>query len=213
MAQDSREGPDAYALILEAIDQGVLGPGARLREVDLAARFGVSRTPIREALKQLETQGVVTHEPRRGAVVAELDYDALHELYAVREVMEGLAARLAARHAASEEITLLQDMVRSDQALINDPGALAQANRRFHRQIHRASHNRYLHQMLQAMRRSLVLLSGSTLALQGRGQASLEEHAEIVEAISRREEDAADAAARRHISNAFQTRLRIEGES
>ena len=120
---------DLHIRILEAIDAGEYPPGARLLETELAARFGVSRTPIREALRRLETQGVVTHEPRKGAVVASLDYDQLGELYAVREVMEGLAARLAARHASPAEIQLLRDMIAEDRK-INDPKAQSQANKR-----------------------------------------------------------------------------------
>ncbi|MEO1688289.1 MAG: GntR family transcriptional regulator, partial [Pseudomonadota bacterium] len=75
---------DAYAMILDAIDRGRYAPGARLVETELAERFGVSRTPIREALGRLETQGVVTHDGRRGLVVARLDHNQLGELYEVR---------------------------------------------------------------------------------------------------------------------------------
>ncbi|MCH8168561.1 MAG: GntR family transcriptional regulator, partial [Proteobacteria bacterium] len=154
---------DVYQLILDAIDGGELPGGARLIETDLAERFGVSRTPVREALTRLEAQGVAAAQGRR-LVVASLDHDQLGELYEVRGVVEGLAARLAARHAAPEEIAVLRGMVEADRALAGRPGELAQANKRFHRQMHRASHNRYLDQMLQGMRRSLALLSTTSLA-------------------------------------------------
>ena len=104
---------DAYERLLNAIDSGELAPGSRLLEAQLAERLGVSRTPVREALRRLEAQGLVTHEPHRGVVVAELDYDQLGELYAVREVLEGTAARLAARHASPEEVEVLREMVAS----------------------------------------------------------------------------------------------------
>lgn len=211
---DAGHGPDgqgdAYSLILEAIDRGDIRPGQRLVETELAERLGVSRTPVREALSRLEAQGVVAREGR-GLRVATLDHDQLGELYEVRGVVEGLAARLAARHAAPEEIAVLTDMVEADRRVLGDPRALALANRRFHRQLHRASHNRYLNQMLQSMRRSMALISSTTLAAPGRGAQALDEHAEIVAAIAARDEAAAQAAAERHISNAYRTRLVLEG--
>ena len=199
---------DVYHLILDAIDAGELKGGSRLVETDLAERFGVSRTPVREALKQLEAQGVAAVEGRR-LVVATLDHDQLGELYEVRGVVEGLASRLAARHAAPEEIAVLRGMVEADRALLNDPRSLSQANKRFHRQLHRASHNRYLNRMLQDMRRSLALLSTTTLAVPGRSAESVAEHDAIIRAIEARDEDAAEAAARHHISNAYASRLKI----
>jgi DNA-binding GntR family transcriptional regulator len=205
-----KDDADIYAALLDAIDRGDFAPGARLVEADLADRFGVSRTPVREALNRLETQGVLARDPRRGVVVASLDYDELGELYAVREVAEGFAARMAARHAAPAEIALLQEMVEADRERLSDPRALSQGNKQFHRQLHRASHNRYLIQMLDAMRRSLALLSSSTLAVPERGAQSIEEHAAIVAAIVARDEETAERAARLHIANALKTRLRIE---
>lgn len=213
MSRLAREtAPDAYALILDAIDRGRYPPGARLVETELAERFGVSRTPIREALGRLETQGVVQHDGRRGLVVASLDHNQLGELYEVRAVVEGLAARLAARHAAPEEKTLLRRLVEESRTLVNDGESLRDNNRRFHRQIHLASHNRFLNSMLEGIRRTMALLTGVSLADPIRGAETVEEHDAIVKAIERRDEDEADHAARRHISRAYETRLRIEAE-
>ena len=200
---------DAYSLILEAVDRGDLAPGQRLVETDLADRLGVSRTPVREALQRLEAHGIVTRDGR-SLRVAVLNHDQLGELYEVRRTVEGMAARLAARHAAPEEIELLAAMVGADRALVGDATALALANRRFHRQLHLASRNRYLNQMLENIRRSLVLLSQTTLTAEGRGATSLDEHAEIVAAIRQRDEAAAQEAAERHISNAYRARLALE---
>ena len=97
--------------MLEAIDQGEFRPGDRLVESELADRFGVSRTPIREALQRLETQAVLARDGR-SLVVSSLDHDQLGELYVVRAELEGLAARLAAQHAAPEEVRVLWEMVR-----------------------------------------------------------------------------------------------------
>ena len=107
-----QQNKDAYSLILEAIDVGVYKPGDRLVESDLADRFGVSRTPIREALQRLETQSLLTRDGR-SLIVSSLDHSQMAELYIVRAELEGLAANLAAKHATSEEIKVLQDMVDS----------------------------------------------------------------------------------------------------
>ncbi len=197
---------DAYSLVLDAIDRGDYRPGDRLVESDLAERFGVSRTPIREALQRLETQSVVARDGR-SLIVASLDHDQLGELYVVRAELEGLAARLAAQHAAPEEIAVLREMVRRDHEIIDQAAALARSNKRFHRQIHLASHNRYLIQQLEMVHRTMALLSSTTLAASGRGARALDEHAAILDAIELRDGDAADAAIRVHISRAFETRL------
>ena len=200
---------DAYTLILEAIDSGIYKPGDRLVESELAERFGVSRTPIREALQRLETQSLLTRDGR-SLIVASLDHNQMAELYVVRCELEGLAASLAARHATEEEIQVLRDMVAEDRALLDDPGALARANRRFHKMIHLASHNRYLVQQLDLVHRSMALMATTSLAAEGRGVKALEEHAAIVDAIARRDEQAAYRALRDHISVAFVTRLKLD---
>lgn len=207
MASTRQPQKDAYELILEAIDVGVYRPGDRLVESELAERFGVSRTPIREALQRLETQSLLARDGR-SLIVASLDHNQLAELYVVRTELEGLAARLAARHAADEEISVLKDMIEEDRALLHNPSALSRANRRFHKQIHLASHNRYLVQQLDLVHRSMALLATTSLAVDGRGATALEEHAEIVSAIERRDGDAAYRALKEHISRAFETRLK-----
>jgi DNA-binding GntR family transcriptional regulator len=203
---------DAYTLILEAIDVGIYKPGDRLVESDLADRFGVSRTPIREALQRLETQSLLTRDGR-SLIVASLDHNQMAELYQVRTELEGLAARLAAQHARSEEIRVLRQMVDEDQALLDDPAALSRANRRFHRQIHLASHNRYLVQQLDLVHRSMALMATSSLAIEGRGQAALSEHDAIVTAVENRDGAAAYRALKDHISVAYEVRLRAEAQA
>ena len=200
---------DAYTLILEAIDTGIYRPGDRLVESELAERFGVSRTPIREALQWLETQSLLTRDGR-SLIVASLDHNQLSELYVVRAELEGLAARLAARHATAEEARVLRDMVEADQALLGNPKGLARANRRFHKQIHLASHNRYLVQQLDLVHRSMALMATTSLAAEGRGEVALAEHSAIVTAIENRDEMAAYQALKDHISKAFVTRLKLD---
>ncbi len=201
---------DAYTLILEAIEGGTYKPGDRLVESELAERLGVSRTPVREALQRLETQAMLTRDGR-SLIVASLDHNQLAELYAVRTELEGLAARLAARHATDEEIRVLQSMVADDRALLGgDPRALSRANKRFHKQIHLASHNRFLVQQLDLVHRSMALMANTLLRGRGArrggpGRTRRDRRGDF--GAGRR---AAYQALKTHISRAFETRLRVE---
>lgn len=201
-----------YKAILNAIDVGIYKPGDRLVESELASRFGGSRTPIREALQRLETQSLLARDGR-SLIVASLDHDQMAELYAVRGALEGLAAELAAQHAAPEEISVLYKMVEEDRTILDDPTKLSQSNRRFHRQLHRASHNRYLVQQLDLVYRSMALLATTSLAVDGRGTVALDEHLGIVKAIEARDAKAASNALRDHLSIAYKTRLQIDAQS
>ena len=203
---------DAYSLILSAIDAGIYRPGDRLVESELADRFGVSRTPVREALQRLETQSMLSRDGR-SLIVATLDHNQLAELYTVRAELEALAARLAARHATPEEVRVLAAMVAEDAKVVDDPQALSRANRRFHRQIHLASHNRYLVQQLDLVHRTMALMARTSLAAEGRGPTALTEHAAIVSAIRAGDGDGADQALRDHISHAFETRLQQDARN
>ena len=200
------EQRDAYVLILEAIAVGIYKPGSRLVESELAAQFGVSRTPIREALQRLETQSLLTRDGR-SLIVASLDHNQMAELYVVRTELEGLAARLAAQHASEEEVDVLQQMVGADRKRISDATNLSRSNKRFHKQLHLASHNRFLVQQLDLVYRSMALLATTSLAVEGRGPVALDEHQTIVTAISVRDGAAAYQAVKQHLSQAFITRL------
>ena len=207
MPSSKQSNKDAYSVILEAIDFGIYKPGDRLVESELAERLGVSRTPIREALQRLETQSLLERDGR-SLIVASLDHNQMAELYVVRRELEGLAARLAAKHATEEEIRVLQDMVTADDALVNDPPALSRVNRRFHEQIHLASHNRYLVQQLNLVHRTMALMATTSLEAEGRGEIAQSEHKSLVAAIVARDEDAAAKTLKDHISVAYITRLK-----
>ena len=198
---------DAYTLILRAIDRGTYRPGDRLVENELADRLSVSRTPVREALQRLESQQVLVRDGR-SMVVASLDYEQLAELYTVRAELEALAAKLAAKHAEKAEIDLLFEYIEKDRTLLDEPEKLAQSNKRFHRQIHLASHNQYLLQHLQVVNRNMALMAKTSLAATGRPELAIEEHLKIVEAIGARDEEGAANALRFHLLQAFKTRLR-----
>lgn len=196
----------AYSYIVEGIQSGRLSPGTRLRETELAELTGLSRTPIREALSRLQLEGLLTMDAARGLIVTELDHSMASELYAMREVLEGTAARLAARHASDVEIDFLREInVRDAQLTSSD--ALAANNRLFHETLYRCAHNRYLVKTLNTLQESMMLLGRTTLAAPGRAESSRAEHAAIVEALARRDPDAAEQAARAHIIAAYRIRL------
>jgi len=197
-----------FDVLITAIEQGELQPGERLQEIRLAEKFGISRTPIREALHRLETLGLAEPGPGRGLVVAKLSYERLRQLFAVREGLERLAMQLAVASASDEEIALLQDMLNTEQSL-TDSKALHDHNRMFHRQIYRSTHNPYLNEMLDNLRIHLSLLRGTTYALPDRTEEARREHKAIVDALARRDSVAAQEAACEHIRNGYRARLAI----
>lgn len=199
-------GDQAYTFIVEGIQSGRLKPGTRLREIELAEMTGLSRTPVREALSRLQLEGLLTIDPARGLIVTELDYSMTSELYAMREVLEGTAARLAARHASDVEIDFLREINARD-AQLTSAEALAANNRLFHETLYRCAHNRYLVKTLSTLQESMMLLGRTTLATSGRADTSRHEHGAIVEALAQRDPDEAERAARAHIIAAYRIRL------
>ena len=198
----------AYQRLRTAIATGELKPGQRVMEVEVAEWLQMSRTPVREALRRLESGGMLAVEPRTGLVVASISRQAMLELYVMREVLEGTAARLCARHASDFEIMELEELVKREAQLQGNFDTLARHNRLFHDSIHRGAHNRYLEKSLAAVNDSMCLLGPSQMLIPARAQAAKAEHAELVKYIKKRDADAAEAAARRHVRSAQQQRLK-----
>lgn len=198
-----------YQAIRAAIERGALKPGQRVMELEIGAWLGVSRTPVREALQRLETEGMLEIEPRVGLVVASLDRQAVMELYVMRELLEVTAAGLCARNATQLEIVELMELVRRESQLGDDGDALVQHNRRFHNAIHRGAHNRYLTKSLNAVNDSMWLLGASQMRLRHRARQALREHAAIFAAIEKRDPAAAEAAAREHVQHARAERMKV----
>lgn len=206
--QESR-GEIAYGRLKEAIQAGELRSGQRIRENEMAGRLEMSRTPVREALRRLESDGLLTFAPYRGMVISELDHQAVMELYSMREVLEGTAAGLAARHASDAEIAVLQDIVDGEVAIAEDPQKVASHNKHFHGALYRAAHNRYLLKTLNVLVDAMALLGMTTMAITGRSETAHAEHLAIVAAIEARDPTAAEAAMRDHIRMAQRARLRL----
>lgn len=204
---ETRQGRDAYHRLIEAIRTRTLKPGDRLIETDLATRLGLSRTPIREAIRQLESDGLVTHIPRAGAVVRKLDYAEISELYEMRTVLEGTAARFAARAASEIELSEL-DAINSDMKAARTGQELYEANRQFHSVLLNAARNRYLVKSVEALQKTLLILGPSTMEEADRAAEAIVEHERIIAALRARDGAAAEAAMRSHIEAAHRVRLR-----
>jgi DNA-binding GntR family transcriptional regulator len=197
-----------YRRLRDAIQEGEFKSGHRVMEIEVAEWLKVSRTPVRDAIRRLEAEGLLEHEPRNGLVVARLDRQAVMELYVMRETLEGTAARLCARHASDMEIQDLVDLVERERQMHGDFEALARHNVRFHAAIHRGAHNRYLEKSLLAVNDSMGLLGKPLMLLPHRAETAAAEHARLVEAIQRRDTDAAADAAQSHVRAAQRERLK-----
>ena len=187
--------------IEEEIATGKLLPGTRLDEVELATRFGVSRTPIREALRLLLGEGLVEMRPQRGAVVAQATPQRLIEMFEVMAELEGMCVRLAARRLTEPEmaeIEALHDACRGSAAA-RDADAYFYANERFHYALYAASHNTFLFEQASALQRKLRPYRRLQLRVRNRPQRSFEEHQAIVDALREGDAEKAVRAIRSHV--------------
>lgn len=203
-------GDFAYRALRDEIRKGELAPGDRLRETEIAERLGVSRTPVREALKRLESDGLAEFGQTKGLSVAKLARRQILDLYAIREILEGTAARFAAERAGPVEIEALRSIVAQHKG-IKSPELAAEANRRLHDAILAAAHNEYLERMATVLADALALLGPTTYRAPGRIASGWKENAEIVQCIAQRDAAAAEEAARRHIRAAVALRLAMSG--
>ncbi len=196
-----------YLSLRNAIWEGHFARGARIREEDIAKSLGVSRTPVREALQRLQQRGLLVVRPGRGFAVAVLSHKQIFDLYAMREILEGSAARFAAQHATHGEIAILYQIQKRLANEGHDPLVLVTLNRLFHQHIYEAAHNQYLLETLEVLNDSMALLQNLTSQMPSRhGQSDLE-HLRIVRAIEKRDQDRAEEAARHHIQQAHSCRV------
>ncbi len=205
--QPGLQGNSAYQRLLDEIREGSLLPGERLREIELSERLGVSRTPVREAIRQLEADGLVTHIPRQGATVRSLDYAEVMELYEMRAVLEGTAARLAARAASDIELDEL-DVLNDRLAEAGTGPEAARINRVFHATLLDAAKNRFLTKSILSLQKALLILGPSQLLDNERADAAVAEHRGIMSALKSRDSAAAEMEMRTHIQAAQRMRIR-----
>ena len=187
--------------IEERIVTGVYPPGMRLDETELASSFGVSRTPIREALIQLSSEGLVEIRPRRGAIVAEIGQQRLYEMFEVMAELEAMCGRLAARRITEAEQSAFVAAHQACEAArnANDPDSYYQLNEQFHQLLYAASHNVFLEEQAVALSKRLRPYRRLQLRVRDRMNSSFSEHAAVVEAILAQDGELAATRIREHV--------------
>ena len=188
--------------IAEAILEGELAPGTRLDEQTLAVRYGVSRTPVREALRQLGATGLIETRPRRGAIVAHVTGEQLENLFVAMGEVEAACARLAALSMTPIERRRLAALHERMAGFVEDGDeeAYAEANLALHGAIYAGTRNPVLEEIALGLRRRLLPFRRAQFRAPGRLRRSHLEHAAVVEAIRRGDAPAAQAAMLHHVS-------------
>lgn len=205
MANDMTKELSSAAKLRDALEEeivtGQMLPGSRLDEVSLAERFGVSRTPVREALHQLASAGLVEIQPRRGATVTELHADTLVEMFDVMAELEAMAVGLAARrHTEADKKAIVSAHAECKcAAKSGDVDRYYYANEAFHDALYAASHHAFLITQCRQLHRRLKAYRRLQLRVRHRVSASLAEHQSIIDAILAFDQAQAAACARRHI--------------
>ncbi len=186
--------------IRDAIISGALKAGSRVSEPDLAERYGISRTPIREALRQLESEGYLTVIPRRGAVVSVFSEKDVEEFYAIKSILEGYAARRACEKLTAKELDRLQainDRL-ADLAANNDIKTFFKIHNDFHDVFIKAADNEKLRELIISLVTRFQRLRLMSISLPGRMGISVQEHEKIIEAFRRKDAETAEMLVRKN---------------
>lgn len=190
----------------EQIFSKQLTSGSWLDEQSLAAQFGISRTPMREAIKVLASEGLVTIKMNRGAYVTEVSRNDLAQIFTVLSLLEGQAAKETANKATEDELNLLDHLHHRLETAAADRNIeqFFEINSKFHELIQQIAGNRWMNGVIDDLRKVLKLHRKDSLTSTGRLQNSLIEHREILKAILKRDELAAEAAMRKHFANGLE---------
>lgn len=197
-------GDMVYESLRDAIINQILKPGERLMETELADEMGVSRTPVREAIRKLELEGYVVMIPRKGAYVSGLSIKDINEVFEIRGALEALAAGLAANRATAEEIEQMQRELVEEASHweTSDLMKTIEVDTKFHEMIYKAARNNRLWTMIMDLREQVQRFRTTTLAVPGRMKFALDEHRRIVEAIADHDVHGAQQMAHDHIESA-----------
>ena len=194
----------------EAIRNGVLKPGERIMEIQLAEELGVSRTPVREAIRKLELEGYVVMMPRRGTYVASMSIRDINEIFEIRTALESLSNGLAADHITDDELEHLQRLLVIIGGYIKDGNIdkIVETDIEFHDTMYHAARNERLVGIISNLRDQLTRFRTLSMSYPGRLEETLEEHKKIVEAIANGDRKAASKAAELHMENSEKTLLK-----
>jgi DNA-binding GntR family transcriptional regulator len=200
-----------FESLREAIIAGQLRPGERMMEIQMAEEMGVSRTPVREAIRKLELEGLVVMVPRKGAYVAGLSLKDMTDVFEIRRALEGLAAELAAERISDDE---LEEMERylikiAKDIESGDVHKVVETDTDFHSLLYKSSRNSRLSQIISNLREQIQRFRTTSLSSPGRMKSALEEHRKIVEAIATRDGELARKITQEHIENAENSLMEI----
>jgi len=194
----------------DAIRKGILRPGDRLMEIQLADELGVSRTPVREAIRKLELEGYIITMPRRGTYVANLSIRDVNEVFEIRTSLDALAGELAAERITDEELEALQRLLVKLGHYVEegDMDKIVETDVKFHDVLYQASRNSRLVGIISNLREQLTRFRTTSMSFPGRLKATLEEHRALVEAIAQGDAASARSAAEYHMEKSEQTLLK-----
>lgn len=196
--------------IKQQIISGELNPGDRIVETKLARELGVSQTPVREAIRHLHGEGIITIVPNKGPMVRTLDMKDVFEIYSVRSMLEGLAIRLATQNATDEQIAALESFYEQMKLKLHDETVPSLLNDSSH--IHRTIIEMANHSRLMNMYHSIsfqISLVNRLLGAKSTKQKEVDQHLELVEALKKREPDEAEQTMRKHIFRSYRDFVRL----
>jgi DNA-binding GntR family transcriptional regulator len=211
LANAGNAAETAYAVLREAIVTNALKPGTRLRADDLARKLGVSKTPVREALRKLQAEELITMQPGNALTVKTISEKQLFEIYYTREALEGMAARLAAESAGQVELATLRAIHEEMKA----PGAAANLKQfrhlsgEFQLALFRAARNETIYRLLKHLQEQIRQFSGTTLTQPGRAKEVLAYARSLLAAIEKRDGDAAERIARGNRRRTLELRVKM----
>ena len=206
--------------VLERLEGEILSGkyqrGELLSEMRLVSDLGVSRTPVREALRQLELEGLVKMIPNKGAFVTGITADDVKDIYAIRSMLEGLCARWATEHITDEQIEELEEIILLSEYHVNKAHGeksqqVTELDGKFHEVLYNASNSRILNHVLSDFHKYVRMARKSSVANPERAEKSIEEHKRILEALKNKDAEQAEAWANAHMMNVMKY-LKIEKE-
>lgn len=193
-----------FQKLREDILSGVYKERDELREITLGEELGVSRTPVREALRQLELEGLVTIVPNKGAYVTGITPKDVHDIYKIRSMLEGLCARWATEHITDRQIEELEEIILLSEFHLQKKSGekaeqVSELDGKFHRVLYEASNSRILEHVLSDFHKYVQMARTMSVGAKERALRSIEEHREILEAIKAKDADKAEELANGHI--------------
>jgi DNA-binding GntR family transcriptional regulator len=191
-------------LLRQRIFRRELEPGSWIDEVKLAQEYGISRTPLREALKVLAAEGLVTMKVRRGAYVTEVSEQDLAEVYHLLALLESDAAAVVAERATPAQLKDLQKLHKELEAAVKERERFFALNERFHMRLLEIAGNKWRNQMVADLRKVMKLHRHNSLLKSGRIQESLDEHARVMQALAKRDADGARERMQEHFRNGLE---------